>query len=69
MWGGTFTDLVAVNCKGTAVRAAKIPTVCEDPVKAILLGVRELHLDEEGVGRLVNDTALRPAPSLSAGER
>lgn len=56
--GGTFTDLVAVNSKGTVVRTAKIPTVREDPVKAILQGVRELHLDEEGVGRLVNGTTV-----------
>ncbi|MFP6889696.1 MAG: hydantoinase/oxoprolinase family protein [Nitrospinota bacterium] len=56
--GGTFTDLVAVNGAGTEVRTAKIPTVRDDPVKAILQGVKELRLDEEGVGRLVNGTTV-----------
>jgi N-methylhydantoinase A len=60
--GGTFTDVVIASADGANVAALKVPTTPEDPVLAVLDGVREI-LDETGVApsdvaRVVHATTL-----------
>ena len=46
--GGTFTDFVALNARTGAVATFKLPSVPEDPARAVLAGVERLR-DRHGV--------------------
>jgi N-methylhydantoinase A len=46
--GGTFTDFVALNAESGEITTFKVPSVPEDPARAVLVGVERLR-DRHGV--------------------
>ena len=41
--GGTFTDFVALNARSGAITTFKVPSVPEDPARAVLAGIERLR--------------------------
>ena len=60
--GGTFTDFVALNARTGAIATFKVPSVPEDPARAVRAGLerlRERHgVDPSGIARFVFGTTV-----------
>ena len=60
--GGTFTDFVALNARTGEVAAFKVPSVPEDPARAVLAGIERLRdhhgIDPSRIGRFVFGTTV-----------
>ena len=60
--GGTFTDFVALNARTGAIATFKLPSVPEDPARAVLAGVERLRdrhgVDPSRIGRFIFGTTV-----------
>ena len=60
--GGTFTDFVALNARTGEVVAFKVPSVPDDPARAVLAGIERLRdargVDPSRIGRFVFGTTV-----------
>ena len=60
--GGTFTDFVALNAGTGAIATFKVPSVPDDPARAVLAGVERLRdagrIDPSRIGRFVFGTTV-----------
>ena len=60
--GGTFTDFVALNVRTGGIATLKVPSVPEDPARAVLAGIvrlRDRHgIDPSQIGRIVFGTTV-----------
>ena len=60
--GGTFTDFVALNARTGEIATFKVPSVPEDPARAVLAGVERLRdrhgVDPSCIGRFIFGTTV-----------
>lgn len=56
--GGTFTDLVAVDCESGYIRTAKYPSQTDHHSAAILSGMQEFGLQGRDIGRFIHGTTI-----------
>ena len=60
--GGTFTDFVALNARTGEIATFKVPSVPEDPARAVLAGVERLRdrhgVDPARIGRFIFGTTV-----------
>ena len=60
--GGTFTDFVALNARTGEIATFKVPSVPDDPARAVLAGVERLRdrhgVDPSRIGRFVFGTTV-----------
>ena len=56
--GGTFTDVVAVDCAHSETRVAKVPSRSDDRVAGLLTALRAVGLAWEEVEDLIHGTTL-----------
>ena len=60
--GGTFTDFVALNARTGEVAAFKVPSVPDDPARAVFTGIERLRdacgVDPSRIGRFVFGTTV-----------
>ena len=60
--GGTFTDFVALNARTGGIATFKVPSVPEDPARAVLAGVERLRdrhgVDPARIGRFIFGTTV-----------
>ena len=54
--GGTFTDILAVDCITQEARIAKVPSRPADPVRAMLEAVAAVGLQADELRRFVHGT-------------